>query len=69
MILESEHGEPRALHPLVFLAIYCVPVIFVWLLLMKGYSASLRQAGFTYAVIMGFVPLAASVLNSILRLH
>ena len=56
--------EPKSLHPLVFLAIYCAPMVFVWLLLRKGYSPSLRQAGFIFAFFVGVVPFVAALLDS-----
>lgn len=49
-------SEPRTLSPLILLAILYAPLLFVWLLLSKGYSKSLRQAGFIYAFAIGFLP-------------
>jgi hypothetical protein len=46
----------RRLNPVVFLAIYCIPVVFAWLLLRKGYSRDVRLGGFAFATLFGFLP-------------
>jgi hypothetical protein len=49
---------PRSLSVGVFLLIYSAPALFVWLVLRRGYSSSLRQGAFAYAFFLGFLPLA-----------
>ena len=41
--------EPRVLTGPVFIAILALPILFVWLLLRRGYSRDLRIGGFLYA--------------------
>ncbi|MES2289985.1 MAG: hypothetical protein V4530_09635 [Pseudomonadota bacterium] len=60
---------PKRLHPIVFILIYSAPILFVWLLLRKGYSSSLRVAGFTFALFLGFIPFALTILNPSLLLR
>lgn len=51
-------SEPRRLGIIVLLLIWVSPMLFVWLTLWPGYSRTLREAAFAYAVLLGFLPLA-----------
>ena len=43
--------EPRRLTPLLLLGILVLPVIFVWFLLRRGYSNTLRGGAFAYMAV------------------
>lgn len=53
-------AEPKRLHPLVFLAIYSAPIVFVWLLLRRGYSHDVRLGGFLLAFVFNVAPMVAA---------
>jgi hypothetical protein len=46
--MDEEGQGQRHVSPLLAAAIFAVPVIFVWLLLRKGYALSTRRAAFLY---------------------
>ena len=49
-----ERGEPRRLSPFLLLGILVFPVVFVWFLLRRGYSNTLRVGAFLWmALILG----------------
>ena len=53
----------RALSAAVCLAIYSLPVLFVWLLLRRGYSAEVRRGGFAFAFFFGLLPIVAILVD------
>jgi hypothetical protein len=47
----------RSLGTWLLVGLLCVPILFCWFLLRRGYPASLRRTVFSYAGIMTLVPL------------
>ena len=54
-------AEERHLSGLLLLGMLCLPVVFVWLFLRRGYPASLRRAAFTYTILTTGVALIGRV--------
>jgi hypothetical protein len=50
-MLGSPGAEPRRLSAILLLGILILPVIFFWFLLQRGYSSTLRRAGFLYMAV------------------
>ena len=59
--------EPRRLSVWLLAAIICAPPLFVWFLLRRGYSNTLRAGGFAFAglhVALGLARLAETPLGN-----
>lgn len=56
--------EPRCLSPSLLFAILLLPLVFVWLLLRRGYSRDLRTGAFLYAFLSPSLKLAELLLSA-----
>ena len=58
-------GEPRRLSGWLLSGVLALPVIFVWLLLRRGYSRDVRLGAFLYAVLFPALRLTVRLIEDL----